>query len=62
MDDKKQFRHHDAEYAADKAFIDAIGDRVPTDEEWRECRKIWSRTFDRLFSLGLIADENRNKN
>ena len=62
MDKKKPFQHHDTEFEKDKAFIESIGERVPTDEEWKECRKIWGRTFDRLINLSLIAEGDKNNN
>jgi len=62
MKQKKPFQQHDTEFEKDKAFIDSIGDRVPTDEEWKECRRIWTKALDRLIKLSLIAEEDKNKN
>ena len=62
MSENKPFQRHDAEFEEDKNFIDSIGDRIPTDEEWKECRKIWTRTLDRLINLSLIAEESQNRN
>ena len=62
MSENKPFHRHDAEFEKDKAFIDSIGDRTPTTEEWEECRKIWTRTLDRLINLSLIAEESTNRN
>jgi len=62
MDMKNPFEKHDREYEQDVAFLKTIGDRNPTDEEFEECMRIWSRTWDRLFQLTYIAGGARSRN
>lgn len=38
------FEKMDQEYDQDEKYLESIGDRVPTDQEWEECRRIWQRT------------------
>ena len=52
----------DREYEQDVKYLESIGDRTPTDQEWAECMKIWQRTWDRLFNLTFIAGGAKSSN
>jgi hypothetical protein len=56
------FEEMDREYEQDVKYLESIGDRTPTDQEWAECMKIWQRTWDRLFNLTFIAGGAKSSN
>ena len=62
MSKNNPFEEMDREYEQDKNYLECIGDRAPTDEEWAECMNIWQRTWDRLFNLTFIEGGERSKN
>jgi len=59
---KNPFEKHDHELAQDMEYLEAIGDRVPTDEDMLEFTKIFNRTMDRLIQLSYIDDGTRSRN
>ena len=56
------FDEMDKEYEQDVKYLESIGDRAPTDDEWQKYMKIGQRTWNRLFELTYIEGGVKRKN
>ena len=62
MPQNNPFEDMDREYEQDVKYVESIGDRTPTDEDWEDCMKIWQRTWNRLFNLTCIEGGAQSRN